>query len=66
MDSLGNKLADMRESFGSVGSGGTGNSVQEYKEKAAELGSAAYNRASTAKNAALDWIAAMTSSSDPN
>ena len=48
-----------------VGSGGTGNSVQEYKEKAAELGSAALNRASTAKAAALDWIAAMTSSSDP-
>ena len=45
-----------------VGSGGAGTSVNEYKEKAAELGAAAYNKASNAKTAALDWIAAMTSS----
>ena len=47
-----------------VGSGGAGNSVSEVKEKAAELGAAAYNKASVAKTAALDWIAAMTSSTD--
>lgn len=64
MDTLGNKLADMRESIGSVGSGGTGERVAEYKEKAAEIGAAAYSKASTAKAAALDWLAAMTDSTD--
>ena len=61
------KLQDMRESFGSkwpltvtflgAGSG-------DIKGKAAELGAAAYNKASEAKTAALDWIAAMTSSTE--
>jgi len=50
----------------SIGSGS--NSLEEYKvaaqETAGRLATGAYNKASQAKHAALDWITSMTSSTN--